>query len=298
MWLCWASVALLASACTSHQVLNSFTSDRGYTRASGLVYEPAHNLRLDVYTPKDAAGAPVVVFFYGGRWSSGAREEYEFVGGALTGKGYVTVIADYRKYPQVRFPAFVEDGARAVKWVRDSVSQYGGDPSRLFLMGHSTGAHIAALLALDERYLQAVGGSRSWLRGMIGLAGPYDFLPITDPTLRDVFAPPEHFELSQPVLFADGKNPPLLLMHGEDDEVVGVKNTRSLAEAVARAGGPVETVIYPKMSHALMLASIGPLLRDQSDALAHIDRFIRKWSDNSFVNRQNVPGIVTAPLPP
>lgn len=298
--LLWLGLAgsLLVGACTSQQLLNSLTSDRGFNRAANLVYDAGHDLRLDVYTPVESQKAPVVVFFYGGRWTSGTKEEYEFVGGALAAKGYVAVLPDYRLYPQVRFPVFVEDGARTVKWVRDNIGQYGGDPDKLFLMGHSAGAHIAALLALDERYLKAVGGSRNWLRGMIGMAGPYDFLPITDPTLRDIFGPPERFELSQPILYTDGKNPPLLLMHGEDDQVVWVKNTRNLAASVARAGGPVETVIYPKMSHGLMISSIGPLLRNQNDVLTHIDRFISKWSDNSFVNRHNTPGIVTTPLPP
>lgn len=306
----WLSLPLLAgataalvSACSGQQMLNTLTSTRDFQRSQNLPYDANNNLRLDVYTPASqqqagAAKRPVVVFFYGGRWTTGNKNEYEFVGGALSSIGYCSVIPDVRLYPMVRFPAFVEDGARAVKWTRDHIADYGCDPKKIFVMGHSSGAHIAAMLALNEKYLAAVGGSRSWLRGMVGLAGPYDFLPLVDPTLRDMFGPPEKFEQSQPIMFTDGRNPPLLLLHGEDDQIVEVKNTRNLAASVGRAGGPVETIIYPKMPHPRLLASIGPVLRGQSDVLAHINEFLNKWSDANYVNRLNTPGITTTPLPP
>jgi len=306
----WLSLPLLAcslaavlSACSSQQMLNSLTSTRDFHRTQNMPYDPAHDLWLDVYTPANSnsstgAKRPIVVFFYGKRWTTGSKDEYEFVGGALASIGYCSVIPDVRLYPTVRFPAFVEDGARAVKWAREHGTDYGCDPKKIFVMGHSSGAHIAAMLALNEKYLQGVGGSRTWLRGMIGLAGPYDFLPLVDPTLRDMFGPPEKFEQSQPIMFTDGRNPPLLLLHGEDDEIVEVKNTRNLAASVGRAGGPVETIIYPKMPHPRLLASIGPVLRGQSDVLSHINEFLNKWSDANYVNRLNTPGITTTPLPP
>ncbi|HKY89764.1 MAG TPA: alpha/beta hydrolase [Nevskiaceae bacterium] len=271
------------SGCTSNQMLNSTTPTRGYKVASNLVYDPAYSLRLDVYTPDDARNAPVVVFFHGGRWSGGSKDFFRFVGEALTSRGFVAVVTDFRQYPQVRFPGFVEDGAKAVVWTRQNISTYGGDPNRLFVMGHSSGAHIAAMLAVKDSFLTAAGGSRTWLRGMIGLAGPYDFLPIEDPELRDVFAPPEKFAETQPILWADGTNPPLLLMHGEDDETVWVKNTRSFASAVAKAGGPVDTVIYPKMSHERMLQSLSKALRAQTDVIDHIAGFVKKWSAQAYV---------------
>ena len=292
-----ACAAALA-ACSSQQMLNSLTSTRDFQRTQNMPYDPDNNLRLDVYTPTNQGKRPIVVFFYGKRWSSGSKDEYEFVGGALASIGYCSVIPDVRLYPMVRFPAFVEDGARVVKWTRDHAADYGCDPKKIFVMGHSSGAHIAAMLALNEKYLAAVGGSRTWLRGMVGMAGPYDFLPLADPTLRDMFGPAYQFEQSQPIMFTDGRNPPLLLLHGEDDEIVEVKNTRNLAASVGRAGGPVETVIYPKMPHARLLASIGPVLRGQSDVLSHISEFLNKWSDANYVNRLNAPGITTTPLPP
>jgi acetyl esterase/lipase len=301
----WLSLPLLAAgaaaalnACSSQQMLNSMTSAKDFQRTQNMPYDGANNLRLDVYTPTGQTKRPVVVFFYGKRWTSGSKNEYEFVGGALASIGYCTVIPDVRTYPMVRFPAFVEDGARVVKWTHDHINDYGCDSKKIFVMGHSTGAHIAAMLSLNEKYLQAVGGSRTWLRGMIGLSGPYDFLPITDPTLRDMFGPADQFEQSQPIMFTDGHNPPLQLMAGEDDEIVQVSNTRNLAASVGRAGGPVETVIYPKMSHARLLESIGPVLRGQSDVLDHIKEFLNKWSNANYVNQLNTPGITTTPLPP
>lgn len=286
---------LALAGCSGGQLLNGLASSSDHEMAANLIYDREHNLRADLYSPLKAQNAPVIVFFYGGRWTEGAKEDFRFVGQSLASKGYVTVIPDLRKYPDVRFPDFVTDAALAVRWTRDNIAQYGGSGQRLFVMGHSSGAHVAAMLALDERYLKAAGGSRTWLRGMIGLAGPYDFLPIVDPTLRDVFGPPDRFEQSQPIMFTDGRNPPLLLMASEDDRVVDIKNTRNLSRAVSKAGGPVETVIYPKMSHDLMLGSIGPVLRNRSDVLANIDSFVHRWADKPYSNNAAL-SIETRPL--
>lgn len=274
---CIASLLVL-SGCSGTSALNSITPSRGYAQATNLPFDPATNLRLDVYTPNSAKNAPVVLFVYGGRWSGGNKEEYKWMGEALASRGFVAVLPNHRLYPQVRFPAFVDDTAKAVAWTHANVTTYGGSPDKIFVMGHSSGAHIAAMLAVKEEYMARAGGSRSWLRGVIGLAGPYDFLPITDPELRDMFGPPEKFELSQPILFAEGDNPPMLLMHGEDDEVVWVKNTRNLAAAVAKTGGKVETVIYPKMSHRQIVASMAKLFRGQVDVINHVSEFVNRWS--------------------
>ncbi|PTU32667.1 alpha/beta hydrolase [Stenotrophobium rhamnosiphilum] len=276
------SALLLLSGCTGLGAINSLTSNEGYHVTSNLQYDRVTGEALDVYNFPQAQNAPVVVFFYGGRWTTGTKEEYKFVGQALTAQGFVVVIADYRKYPQVRFPAFVQDGAKAVKWTRENVQKFGGDPSKIFVMGHSSGAHIAAMLALNDSYLKAVGGNRSWLKGMIGLAGPYDFMPLTAPDMRDMFGPSDRYEQSQPILFVDGQNPPMLLLAAEDDEVVLIKNTRNLSRAVAKAGGPVETLTYPKVScpafnsHSCILATISTPLRKQSDVLAGISEFIKR----------------------
>jgi len=273
-----ALVLFAAAGCSGQQLLNSFTPSGGYRYAQGLPYDPARHLTLDVYTPVNARREPVVVFFYGGRWTGGAAAEFRFVGQALASRGFVAVLPEYRHYPDARFPAFVQDAARAVRWTQQQIGRYGGDPDKLFVMGHSSGAHLAAMLALDPEFLAEAGGDRAKLRGMIGLAGPYDFLPLTDADLRDMFGPPERYELSQPISYVDGDNPPLLLLHGEDDTTVRVKNTRNLAAAVQRAGGPVEAVIYPEMSHPWILATLAAPLRSQSDVLDRVAEFVRRQS--------------------
>ena len=276
-------MVLMLAGCSGQQVLNRLAPDEGYTVAYDQVYDPATGMKLDVYTPRNARNAPTVVFFFGGRWSEGDKSGYKFVGQALASRGFVAVLPNYRLYPQVKFPAFIEDGAQAVKWTRDNIGSYGGSRERLFVMGHSSGAHIAAMLAVNEEYLKAVGGSRTWLRGMIGLAGPYDFMPITAPDLRDIFGPVDRFAYSQPVFFVDGKNAPLLLLHGEDDDAVWVKNTVNMARAVAKAGGPVETVIYPRLSHTMIVGAMGSLLRGRADVLDQVEAYIVKRADGGPV---------------
>ena len=270
--------ALLAalSACSGTGLLNALTPSGGYRSAEGVIYDPALHLYLDIYAPVQAANAPVVVFFYGGRWEEGSPRDFRFVGQALASRGFLTMIPDYRHYPAVKIPVFVDDAARAVRWTQDQVQRYGGDSKKIFLMGHSSGAHLAAMLALDPEFFARAGVEPARIKGMVGLAGPYDFLPLTDADLRDMFGPPEKFELSQPISYVDGANPPLLLLHGEDDETVRVKNTRNLAAAVERAGGPVETFIYPKMSHPWILATVAAPLRSQSDVLDRVTQFIQR----------------------
>lgn len=273
-----SALAGLLGGCSGQQLLNGLTPTNGYSRSTNIVYAPAQNLKLDVYTPYGSQNAPVVVFFYGGRWSEGSKDLYEFVGAALAKQGFVAVLPDYRLYPQVKFPAFVEDSAQAVRWVHDNIVRYGGDIGRVFVMGHSAGAYNAAMLAADESYLSAVGGSRVWLSGMIGLAGPYDFMPFTDPDIKDMFGPPERYADTQPINHVDGRNPPLLLLHGENDESVWPKNTRNFAAKVRAAGGWVETVIYPKMSHGWIVATLSQPLQGQSDVMSYVKDFVLRKS--------------------
>lgn len=268
----------LLGACSGQKLLNTMTLETGYSRSPDLVFDAATGLKADVYAPKGAVNAPVVVFFYGGRWSEGNKELYEFVGGALAKQGFVAVLPDYQLYPKVKFPIFIEDSAKAVRWAHDNAARYGGDANRLFVMGHSSGAYNAAMLAIDESYLKAVGGSRQWLAGMIGLAGPYDFLPFTDDDIKDMFGPPERYKSTQPINHVDGQNPPMLLMHGEDDTSVFPKNTRNFAKKIIAAGGPVEVVIYPKLSHSWIVATLSTLLQKQSDVMFYTKDFVLRKS--------------------
>lgn len=271
-------LASLLGGCSGQRLLNTLTLETNYSRATNIVFDSSTGLTADIYTPNGAKNAPVVVFFYGGRWSQGSKDLYEFVGGALAKQGFVAVIPNYRLYPAVKFPTFVEDSAKAVRWAHDNAERYGGDVGRLFVMGHSSGAYNAAMLATDESYLKAVGGSRKWLSGMIGLAGPYDFLPFTDPDIIDMFGPPERYAETQPINHVDGQNPPLLLLHGEDDTSVWPKNSKNFAAKVSAAGGSVETVLYPKMSHSWIVATLSQPLQGQSDVMAHTADFVLRKS--------------------
>lgn len=270
--------ALVLAGCQAQKVLNVLTPTKGYEVANNLVYDDRTGLRLDVYEPHDVKGAPVVVFLYGGRWQNGGKDLYRWVGQALASRGYVAVLPNLRNFPETQFPGFVEDAAAAVAWSSRKIHHYGGDPQRLFVMGHSSGAHIAALLALDERYLADQNVKADQLRGMIGLAGPYDFLPISAADLRQIFAPAADPSQTQPVSFARRGAPPLLLMHGEADETVSPKNTANLRDAMVRAGGAVDTVFYDKMDHARLLGALAAPLRRLGDVLPTIDNFIRKHS--------------------
>lgn len=221
-------------------------------------YGPAPHQAIDVFLPRSgtAAPAPVVVFFYGGRWQGGRRADYAFVGEALAARGVLTFVADYRHYPAVRFPEFMHDAAQAVAWVSAHAAEYGGDVRRLHLAGHSAGAHVAALLATDARYLHRVGLQPRQLRGVIGIAGPYDFLPFTDEDLKQVFGPEPGWRDSQPVEFVDGDEPPFLLLHGADDLSVWPRNSARLAARLRAAGVPVEHRVYPDLGHVRILAAL------------------------------------------
>jgi acetyl esterase/lipase len=233
-----------------------------------FTYDRHAALQLDVYRPTaNVSAAPVVLFFYGGSWRRGNRADYAFVGQALASRGIVTVIADYRKAPTSLFPVFEEDAAKAARWTFDNAASIGGDPHRVFVMGHSAGAHIAALLATDQRHLAAEGLRPRDFAGAIGVAGPYDFLPLTDPDLIQVFGPRSEWQQSQPINFVDGDEPPFLLLQGSADRIVDPRNANSLGDRLREHDIPVTQVFYPGVGHfrivaALRFVSLAPTLED------------------------------------
>ncbi len=258
-----AAGLLLAARCSPLQVLNDVAPRRRV--ATGLAYAGGERHRLDVYAPdasgrrRDGAPAPVIVFVYGGNWDSGSRAMYGFVGGALAAGGAVAIIPDYRLYPAVRFPDFLCDCALAVRWAADHADAYGGG-GPLFLMGHSAGAYNVAMLGLDPGYLAAVGIDRRRLHGVIGLAGPYDFLPLDTDELQDIFGPPRLLARTQPVNFVDAEAPPMLLCTGGADVTVRPSNTERLAARLRAVGRPVAERIYPGIGHREIIGAIaGPL---------------------------------------
>jgi acetyl esterase/lipase len=252
--------ALTAFGCSPVQILNGLAPSR--LVADGVAYGEDPRQKLDIYRPSGADGPfPVVVFLYGGGWNSGDRAMYRFVGGALAENGLVTVIPDYRLFPEVRFPSFLQDNAAALRWTRDHIGKYGGRSGSFFLMGHSAGAYNAAMLGLDPAWLTQVGMYRSDLRGVIGLAGPYDFLPLRSDELRAIFGPPEQLPQTQPINFVDGEAPPMLLLAGARDTTVDPANSIRLAARIRQAGGVVEQKIYPGIDHEEIVGSLGVPLR-------------------------------------
>jgi acetyl esterase/lipase len=240
------------------RVLNFLTPTGSYKPIANIAYGTDPRQKLDIYVPLNTLTdpVPVVVFFYGGSWNEGARKDYMFVGEALASRGVLTVIADYRLYPQVRYPDFLTDCASALAWAHRNIAAYGGDSSRLFVMGHSAGAYNAAMLALDPRWLEAQGISPDILKGWIGLAGPYDFLPIENPDAKPVFNHPHYPEGSQPIDYASHASPPVFLGAAITDHLVNPeRNTHQMAAKLRAAGGAVDIKIYSRVKHATLIGT-------------------------------------------
>lgn len=241
--------------------------------AEGVAYGDGNRQALDIFVGDrdDQSLRPVVVFFYGGSWNSGTREGYEFAGRALAAQGFVAVVPDYRLVPQVHFPAFVQDGADAVGWVRRNIADYGGDPDRIVLMGHSAGAHIGAMLANDPQWL---GEDRDALRGFVGLAGPYDFAPFDTAASIAAFGDWPDVAQTQPVSFAGESSPPALLLTGAQDTTVKPRNSEALAAALTAAGTQVQMVSYPGIDHTDILIALALPLRGRAPVLDDASGFI------------------------
>lgn len=239
-------------------------------------FAPGARGKLDVYAPSGtAAGAKlaVIVFFYGGSWNSGSKNGYGFAGQALASRGFVTVVPDYRLVPEVRYPTFLEDGAAAVKWVRANAARFGGDPDSLVIAGHSAGAYNAAMLAVDPRWL---GRDKAAVKGLIGLAGPYTFLPLDGPVTRATFGGAPDLPSTQPVNHASRDDPPALLLTGDKDELVLPSNSLELAHKLEEAGVKAETRVYPGVGHVGIMASLTTLLRGKAPVLDEMAAFARR----------------------
>lgn len=269
-----AGSAGVLAGCSPLRLVNGLAPSRTYRATNGLAYGAHPRHRLDVYRPAEQAGpAPVVVFFYGGNWRSGERGDYLFVGEALASRGFLALIPDYRLHPEVRFPAFLEDGAKAVRWALSHAAEHGGDPGRLFLMGHSAGAYNAAMLALNPAYLSAAGVQRTKVRGLIGLAGPYDFLPLETEISKAVFGFPDTPLSTQPIRFVSAASPPALLATGDDDSVVRPQNTRRLASRLRESGVVVREVLYPSVSHLMLVGALAAPYRKFAPMLDDVAGF-------------------------
>ena len=271
----------MGAGCSPLTLVNLSSPNWQQTRHANVAFGDHERLRLDIYTPADSqrpppsGGRPVVMFFYGGSWQRGSKDAYRFAASQLTRQGFIVVLPDYRLYPDVAFPGFMHDAADAVRWTLANIDEYGGDPSLLFLMGHSAGAHIAALLHYDGQYLV---GAPHPPAGLVGLSGPYDFLPLTSKTLAEVFPEPVR-HASQPIHFAHGNAAPALLLHGGKDDTVGAGNSIRLARKVAAAGGNAQTRIYDQRGHAGVLLALARPLQSLAPVVGDVSAFIRARSE-------------------
>ena len=254
-------LAALLSACQPFALVNLLVPRSGYDVHRGLAYGQDPRQKLDIYVPQGLkAPAPVLLFFYGGAWQAGNRGDYRGFGQAFASAGIVTVVADYRLYPAVKYPAFVADAAGALAWLHAHVGDYSGDAARIFVSGHSAGAYNAVMLACEPSFIAAKGGGLDWMRGVIGIAGPYDFLPMQEAEYIDMFHGRDNPD-SMPVNHVNGKRPPMLLVTGDDDGTVRPRNTRSMAAKLRAFSSPVQEVHYPGTGHVGILLSLVPGFR-------------------------------------
>ena len=276
--LLFTMLTFTLAGCSATGVLNGVTPSSTYTLSADVAYGTHPRQKLDIYTPKAASpatGWPVVVFIYGGSWNDGARSQYQFVGEALAARGVVALIADYRLYPDVRYPDFLSDSAQALAYGFDHAAKLGGDPKRVFVMGHSAGGYNAAMLALDARWLKAAGHAPSDLAGWIGLAGPYDFYPIVNPQAKPVFFHPNYPPNSQPIAFTSPNAPRSFLAAAADDKLVNPqRNAVQMVDKLQAAGVPVTLKLYPNASHTTLIGAFAWPLRWIAPVLEDVHAFV------------------------
>lgn len=270
--------AAALSACAPLTAFNALSPRDPATRlAADIPYGPGPRQKLDLYAPRRAeASLPVLVFFYGGSWDTGRRQDYAFVGRAFASRGFLTVVPDYRLYPEVRYPEFVRDGALAVRWARHHAAEYGGDPTRILLAGHSAGAYNAITLALNPAFLREAGVDPASIKAVAGLAGPYDFYPYTVESAQRTFGDYPDAPATQPINHVRADAPPAFLAHGLDDGLVEVPNSVKLGQALTKAGAEAEVKLYPGLGHVGILLSLSRPLRRLAPVLGDVTAFLKE----------------------
>ena len=278
-----APAVLSLAACSPLGTFNSIIPKDagGVSAARDVSFGPVARQRLDLYKPAKAhAGAlqselPLIVFIHGGSWQSGNKDGYDFVGRALASRGFLVAVPNYRLVPQVRYPTFLQDNAAAVRWLIANAAHYGGDSSRIVLVGHSAGAYNAAMLALDPRWL---GSERRHVKGFVGLAGPFDFLPLDGPVTKAAFGNEQDPASTQPITFATADDPPALLLHGAKDNTVYPLNSRTLHTRLAQAGADARLRVYPGLGHLEILTALTRPFRRQAPVLDDTAAFASEMS--------------------
>lgn len=263
-------------------LLSQLDAVMGGGKGAALVAEAVpfgeHGQTLDVWraaNAKDGEKRPVLIFWHGGGWVKGARQDYAFAGRAFAKQGFVVVVPDYRKVPKVRFPAFVEDAADAVAWTRDNIARYGGNADAIGFSGHSAGAHTAVLLALDPRWLTAAGVDPGIVKAVVGLSGAYDFYPFTTKRSIDAMADYPDPKVTQPIAFARGDAPPMLLVTSTLDTTVRPRNAINLTARLKQEGAVVEMINYQGLDHEEVVMALSKPFRGKGPVLGDSTRFLK-----------------------
>jgi acetyl esterase/lipase len=274
-----ATATTALGGCSVLDLFSTFTPrDSARHPGAAIAYGPHPRQTLDVYVPQKGSGPwPTVMFFYGGGWNSGSRGEYGWAAQAIASRGFLVIVPDYRLVPEVIYPAFVEDCAQSVRWAQDHAAQYGGDPGRILLIGHSAGAYMALQLALDDDFLRAAGVDYACIKGAVGLSGPYDFYPFDVKESRDAFGPYRGDpKATQPITYAArASRPPVLLIQGLADTLVGPHNAINLDKALRAAGNRSTLRLYPGFSHPDTVTPLSIPFRGKAPILAEVVTFLR-----------------------
>lgn len=269
------SILVIGIACSPIRIAEGLFLDEHFTRTENLQYGAGSLSRLDVYRPRGRRdGLPVIIFLYGGRWRGGSKDDYRLLGDAFTRRGFVVAIPEFRSFPESQFPGWVEDAAKAVQWTRSNIGRYGGDSSQIWVIGHSSGAHTVALLALDERYLRAVGLSASAVRGYVSVAGPVD-TTWTEPDVQEVMGPVAGWSRTYPINFIDGTEQPILLLHGANDRTVSVANSERLASRIRARGGRARSIVYRGIGHQEIIFALSVPRLGNREVADDVVEFIR-----------------------
>ncbi|WP_240310827.1 alpha/beta hydrolase [Altererythrobacter sp. ZODW24] len=253
----WRAAFAFGSADTLNRLDGFYSRGQGATQVAAVQYGDNAQQRIELYVPETASGSdtghPVVIFVHGGSWNFGEPEEYTFIARTLGDLGYATALVGYRLVPDGEFPAMLEDSAASVRWVVDNAAKHGVNADAITLMGHSAGAYNVLMTGLDRQWLGRAGLPDDTIKGVISLAGPADFLPLDSDSTKAAFGHVDPLESTQPIGFARGDGPPLLLLHGSMDTTVYPRNSVNLDKAMREAGGVSEVVEYPEMNHAQII---------------------------------------------
>ncbi|MFT5209889.1 MAG: acetyl esterase/lipase [Flavobacterium sp.] len=257
------------------KLINCLAKSSACCLRAEITYGKQDRQKLDYYTLDGDVNRPTILFFYGGNWRSGNRSDYLFVADTLLSLGYNVIIPDYRLYPLVRFSEIQADVVAATHRILAEVPQ---DQS-IFIMGHSAGAQLGALLCLDKRLLDDALAKR--IKGFIGLAGPYDFYPFSELDHWDLFGPETRYPQSQAVNYVRTDAPPMYLLHGETDTRVRRGNSKSLMQKVNAVGGKASREVYEQTGHVDIILNFTRLHRKKSRLIKDVQTFLNAHSSST-----------------